>query len=194
MLRINYDNTNEEIEQAYKAFQQKYMLKRNIIYSVVYLIAAGLGVNFAVTNPSFIGGYILMVIGLAMLFSTWAKPYYARKKLMKTLQSFSDEHYTAEFADSYIEIDTIIGDNTETVAITSRGVMTVGEGVEIDEEKEIKQDKTRLDLVNDRLDSRETENLFMLFVNRSLIYIFPKRCLEPEQIKQLAEYLDDKNI
>ena len=193
---IKYDNSDKEIETAYKLFQKKYMLKRNILFSIVYAIAAGLGVNFVVLNSTNMAGFILIVLGLGMLFSTWARPVYARKKLMKTLESFGGETYTATFADSHITVDTEIlpDQETETVAITRDGVMTVGEDVEIPPEQEIKHDKTKIELAANMLDSMETEEMFLLFLNRSLIYIFPKRCLSEEQTEAVRNYFDDKNI
>lgn len=195
-FEIKYDNSNEEIETAYKLFQKKYMLRRNIIFSVVYAIAAGLGVNFIIVNSVNLAGYILTVIGLGMLFSVWARPYYARKKLMKTLESFGGETYTATFAESHITVDTEIlpDEKMETVAVTRDGVMTVGEDVEIPPEQEIKHDKTKIELAANMLDSMEIEEMFLLFLNRSLIYIFPKRCLSEEQVEKVRNYFDDKNI
>ena len=195
-FEIKYDNSNEEIEIAYKLFQKKYMLRRNVLFSVVYAIAAGLGINFVVLNSANMLGYILVVLGLGMLFSTWARPVYARKKLMKTLESFGGETYTATFADSHITVDTEIlpDEEMETVAITRDGVMTVGEDVEIPPEQEIKHDKTKIELAVNTLDSMETEEMFLLFLNRSLIYIFPKRCLSEEQTEKVRNYFDDKNI
>ena len=193
---IKYDNSNQEIETAYKLFQRKYMLKRNIIFTVVYAIAAGLGVNFVIGNSANMAGYILIVLGLGMLFSTWARPVYARKKLMKTLESLGGETYTAAFAEKHITIDTEIlpDEETEIVAVTRDGVMTVGEGVEIPPEQEIKHDKTKIELAANMLDSMETEEMFLLFLNRALIYIFPKRCLSEEQTEKVRNYFDDKNI
>lgn len=195
-FEIKYDNSNQEIETAYKLFQRKYMFRRNIIFSVVYAIAAGLGINFVIGNSGNMAGYILIVLGLGMIFSTWARPYYARKKLMKTLESFGGETYTATFADSHITVDTEIlpDEETETVAITRDGVMTVGDDVEIPPEQEIKHDKTKIELTSNTLDSAETEEMFLLYLNRSLIYIFPKRCLSDEQVEKLRNYFDDKNI
>lgn len=196
-IKISYDNTNEEIEQAYKRFIRKYTLRRSILFSVVYLIAAGLGLDLMIVNPSQIYGYLVFVIGLAMLFSLWARPYFARKKLIRTLSGFSRETYTAEFFKDRIEVQTTIlpDEETETVAVTPYGVMTVGEDVEIPEEKEIKQpEKTVISLAENTLDSDETEGLFMLYMNRSQIYIFPKRCLSDEQNTALSAYFDDKNI
>ena len=200
-FEIKYDNTLPEIETGYKLFQRKYMMKRNIIFTVVYAIAAAVGVDFLVHafmegNYANMAGYILLVLGLGMIFSTWARPYYARKKLMKTLESFGEEKYTAKFEDTRIVIDTEIlpEEETETVAVTSRGVMTMDQDMEIPEEQKIKHDKTKIELRSNTLDSMETEELFLLFLNRSLIYIFPKRCLTDEEKIKLKSYFDDKNI
>ncbi|MCM1055175.1 MAG: hypothetical protein NC394_06605 [Bacteroides sp.] len=196
MIKISYDNTLSEIELGYKLFQRKYMLKRNIIFSIVYAIAAGVGVDFIINDYTNFPGYILFVLGLGMIFSTWARPYYARKKLIKTLQSFGDEKYTASFEETRIVIDTEIlpEEKTETVAVTSSGVMTMDQDIEIPEEQEIKHEKTKLDLRSNTLDSMETSELFLLFVNRSLIYIFPKRCLSGEETAAIQNYFEDKNI
>lgn len=195
-FEIKYDNTLSEIETGYKLFQRKYMLKRNIIFSLVYAIAAGVGVDFIIHDYTSFPGYILLVIGLGMIFSTWARPYYARKKLVRTLQSFSDEKYSAVFQDTKITVDTEIlpDDQTETVAVTSAGVMTMDQNMEIPEEQKIKHDKTKIELRSNTLDSMETPELFLLFLNRSLIYIFPKRCLSEEEIGKLRNYFEDKNI
>lgn len=195
-IQIKYNNTLSEIETGYKLFQHKYMLKRNIIFSLVYAIAAGIGVSFIIRDYTNFPGYILFVIGLGMIFSTWARPYYARKRLIKTLQSFSDEKYSAVFEETRIVIDTEIlpEDQTETVAVTSSGVMTMDQDMEIPEEQEIKHDKTKIELRSNTLDSMETPEMFLLFVNRSLIYIFPKRCLTEEEIGKLKNYFEDKNI
>lgn len=195
-FEIKYDNTLDEISEGYGKFLKKYTLKRSIIFTLVYAIAAGVGIDFVIHDYTSMPGYILIVIGLGMIFSTWTKPYYAKKKLLKTLASFGEERYTAVFKPEKIEIDTEIlpNEQLETVAVTSRGVMTVGEDVEIPEEKIIQHEKTKLDLRTERLDSMETEKLFLLFVNRSLIYIFPKRCLDEEQADMIRGYFEEKNI
>ena len=195
-IEIKYDNTLDEIEKGYTLFLKKYTLKRSIIFTIVYAIAAGAGIDFVIHDHTSMLGYILIVIGLGMIISTWGKPVVAKKKLLKTLASFGEEKYTARFLEKQIEIDTEIlpEDQLETVAVTSQGVMTVDKDVEIPPEQEIKQEKTKLDLAGNSLDSMETEDLFLLFVNRSYIYIFPKRCLNEEQIKGIHGYFEEKNI
>ncbi len=195
-IEIKYDNTLAEIETGYKLFLKKYTLKRSIIFTVVYFIAALIGIDFVIHDHTSMPGYILIVIGLGMIVSTWGKPVVARKKLVKTLQSFGEEKYTASFSEKVIEIDTEIlpDEELETVAVTPQGVMTVDKDVEIPPEQEIKHEKTKIELNSNRVDSMETNEMFLLFLNRSYIYIFPKRCLTEEQSKALHDYFEDKNI
>lgn len=149
-----------------------------------------------IKNSANMIGYILFVLPLALICVQWMRPYFVRKRLLKTLSSFSRETYTAVFSADKIEIETDIlpEEKTETVALTPVGVMTVGEDFEVPEEKEMKSEKTVLELSSTVLDSMENENMFLLFVNRSLIYAFPKRCLDEEQTAALKAYFDDKNI
>ncbi len=195
-IEIKYDNTLAEIETGYKLFLKKYTLRRSIIFTVVYFIAALIGIDFVIHDQTSMPGYILIVIGIGMIISTWGKPVVARKKLIKTLQSFGEEKYTASFSEKVIEIDTEIlpDEELETVAITPQGVMTVDRDVEIPPEQEIKHEKTKIELNSNRVDSMETGEMFLLFLNRSYIYIFPKRCLTEEQSKALHDYFEDKNI
>lgn len=195
-LTIKFDNNEQEITESFKLFQRKYMLKRKVLFTIVYGIACGLGINLIVTNMTNPIGYVLTALSLAMIFSTWARPYFVRKRLMHTLQSFSKETYIATFKQDAIEIETEIldDDNMETVAVTSHGVMTVGEGVEIPQEQEVKTEKTVLSLTETTLDSMENDDMFILFVARSYMYAFPKRCMTDDQQNELRTYLDDKNI
>lgn len=195
-FKVSYDNSNEEIEKAFIRFQRKYMLRRKIIYSVVFLIAAALALDLMIKNSESMFGYIAFVLSLAMLCVTWMRSYFVRKRLLKTLESLGGETYEATFCGDRIEIDTLLleEEKTETVAVSAVGVMTVGEEFDVPPEQETKQEKTVLDFTGNTIDSDETDSLFLLFVNRSLIYCIPKRCLSGEEIETLRQYLDDKNI
>lgn len=201
-IQIKYDVTLAETEKGFKLFQNKYMLKRKIIYTIVYCIVVALGVDLIVKNPASMIGYIATALALALIFMQWIRPYFVRKKMVSTLEGLSEEKYIATFYQDRIEIETeiITGEETETVAITRMGVMPVEEGSEAAKELEekpvemTKPEKSVYEIANTELCSAEENDMFLLYVNRSLIYIYPKRCLTEEQITQLREYFDDKGI
>ncbi|MCL2632941.1 MAG: hypothetical protein FWD34_00320 [Oscillospiraceae bacterium] len=171
MLKINYDVTLPETEEAFKAFWRKYSLKRTLLFSVVFLIGVGLFANMIYTNLNSMFGWIGAGLSLGMLSSIWLRPVRARKKLISTLEVMNEEKYTAIFDTSTIEIETIVADNEEE-----------------------KIEKTTIDTTTEELYAMEKGELFLLFVNRSLIYVFPKRCMTEEEITALCDYFTGKKI
>lgn len=204
LFEIRYDNTIPEIETAFKLFQRKYALRRLIIFTIVYLIVIALGVNFIVTDYTKPYGYILCALALGVLVSTWTKPINARKRVIATLSELNEEKYVAFFSDDRIEIQTeIIPDDveTETVAITREDIIPVSDNSEAARELAENPEKTApqieksvYKIAENELCSEETSDCYLLYVNRSLIYVFPKRCLSDDEKKQLSDYFNDKSI
>ncbi|MCL2077054.1 MAG: YcxB family protein [Oscillospiraceae bacterium] len=200
MTQINYNNTIPEIKRAYSLFRRKYALPRMIPLTIAFLIVLVFGVDFVFRNSSSFTGYILIALAVGMGVSLWTRPIMAQKKLVDTVSELNDERYTARFFDDRIEIDTeIIPDDgalTEIVAITKYGVDTV-ENPEVLEqaEKQIIQPETStIGITSEELFSVEDGEIFCLFVNRALIYIFPKRCLTDEQAAEIRDYFKNKAI
>ncbi len=203
LFEIKYDNNITEIETAFKLFYKKYATRRMIIFTIVYAIVIALGINLIVTNYTAPYGYILTALGLGVLVNTWTKPVSVRKKLVATLSELNEEKYTAVFGEDRIEISTEIiesSEETETVAITTKGIITVEENSEAAKELAEQEppkpeiQKSVYKLAETELFSMETGDCFLLFVNRSLIHVFPKRCLSDEESRLLSEYFDDKAI
>lgn len=201
-FQITFNANPEEIEVAYKAFQNKYALRKRIIYTIVYLIVLVLGIDLIIKNPSSIAGYIASGLSAGILIFNWIKPVTIRKKLIKTLSELNDETYIMSFYDTKLEIETIIdkSEQTETVAITTSGVYTVEEGSEaekqLSENEPITEEipKTVYNLSETEITFMEKDELIMMFVNRSYIHTIPKRCLSEEDIKLIEAYYTDKAL
>ena len=189
MIKIEYDNTIEEIETAFMLFWSRYSLTRTFLFSVVFAISAGLFVNMAVNSG---GSGITMPIGgigtglsLALLANLWLKPRRAKKKLSQALSLMGEERYSAEFGERQIEI--------QTIAVVEPSEPD-SEQEDSGESAEPERSTSTYNIATEELYSRETPLMFVLFVNRGLIYLFPKRCLSEQQIAQLREYFVAKNI
>lgn len=205
-FKISYDAQPNEIEKSYSAFQTKYLLKKKLIYTVVYIIVIVLGIDLLLKNPQNPAGYIATGLAAGILVFNWIKPYLVQKKLLKNLADLgTDETYTMSFYDDRIEVETEISEaqETETVAITSRGVFTVEEGSEaakeIAENPDLVKDETQVEksvyrMADTGFDIGETDELLMLFVNRTYIHTIPKRCLSESDISSFKEYFADKGI
>jgi hypothetical protein len=203
MTQITYDNTTPEIRRGYALFRRKYALPRMIPLTLAFLVTIAFGVDFIIKDMrsdgvSFVG-YVLTALSSAMLISLWMRPHTAEKKLISVIEQMGEERYTARFYDDRIEIDTEIipvDAETETVAITKHGVNVV-ENPELIEEAEarcLKPETSVIGITTERLYSVEDREMFCLFVNKALIYIFPKRCMSGNQIEQVKRYFEEKAI
>ena len=190
-IEIEYDVSAEESKDAFMCFFRKYRLRQTVLLSIVFLIATGLFINTMIVSlisgagatASMIGG-IGAGLSAGLLANVWLKPRRAAKKLLHALEYMAEEKYTAVFGDTQIEIETLIH--------------TSGSDSDSDNDSEDdgseKIEKTVLLLSQEELCSQETHELFLLFVNRSLVYVFPKRCLSESEQTNLQEYFTNKNI
>jgi hypothetical protein len=204
---IVFDNKPEEIEEAYKQFHNRYTLKKKLIYTVIYLIVVVLAADLVIKNPTAPAGYIAGGLGLGILVFNWVKPVLIRKKMMQGLADLgTDETYHMRLYDDRIEIETEIRPadaETETVAITSRGVIKVEEGSEaareIAEHPEMVKDDTQIEktvymLANTEILLCDCKELLLMFVNRSFIHAIPKRCLNDVQVLDFKAYFEEKGL
>lgn len=77
-------------------------------------------------------------------------------------------------------------DNAESTDI----VVSNGENSGNEERQEVSVYRFGTDLI----DAQETEEMFLVYVNKRLIYIYPKRCLSDDEQTKLREILKDKAI
>lgn len=202
LFSITFDANTEEIAEAYTAFQNKYTLRKKIIYTVVYLIVVVLGIDLIIKNPSSPPGYIATGLAAGILLFNWIKPITVKKKLMKTLSELDDETYVMSFYDDKLTVETIMDKTaeTETVAITSTGVYTVEEGSEAEKElmenppKEEEIQKSVYKLSETDIFFEEKNGIFMVFLNRSFIQTIPARCLSEEEQQQVRSYFEEKGL
>ncbi|MCL2035895.1 MAG: YcxB family protein [Oscillospiraceae bacterium] len=178
-MKISYDNTVEESAEAFMLFWREYHLKRTIMLSIAF------GIGIFVSVISIVGGsgitaWILLGAASGFLLNLWMKPRRSCKKLVEVLETMASEVYTATFASDLIEVETIIQ-------------MKESENPENSGTNEI-TDKSQIKLSTEELCSRETQELFVLYVNRSLVYAFPKRCMDNEEITGLRTYFEEKRI
>ena len=206
-LSVSFDNSPEEIAAAYKAFQNKYTLRRKIIYTVVYLIVVVLAADLVVKYPANPPGWIAGGLALGILIFNWIKPVIVEKKMLASMAELgTDETYTMTLYEDRIEVETQITQadaETETVAITAHGVIPVEEGSDaakkIAEHPELVQDDTQTEKMIYKLDETEIvmseqRDLLLVFVNRTYIHCIPERCLSTEETLAFKAYFEEKAL
>ena len=201
LLKISYDMELSEIGEGFKLFQRKYQLKRTIIFTIVYAIAAILGVDMIIRNPQNFYGYLLVGLGIGLIFMQWYRPVMIRKKLLNTLSSMTQETYETEIFSDRIQITTRVLAEENSEAETEIAEENAEEAKAEEEAPAEEVTETKEEAVvstfffgSDLLDAMENDKMFLLFANRSLIYIYPKRCLTEEEQNTMREIFTDKAI
>lgn len=204
LLKISYNMELSEIDEGFKLFYKKYQLKRTIIFTIVYAIAAVLGVDMVIRNPQNFYGYLLIGIGIGLIFMQWYRPVMIRKKLINTLSSMSQETYETEIFSDKITITTIVEETAEEVEKSEEASEEATDTEEKAEEAEGEAEEnvssepeavvSHFYFGSDLMDAMENEKMFLLFVNKSLIYIYPKRCLTEDEQNTLRDIFTDKAI
>ena len=173
MLEINYNVTIPESETAFMLFWKKYCLRRTVMFSVVFAISVTLFVNMMLGGETmFMVGGIGAGLSAGFMASLWLKPFRIRKRLVAALEMMGEEKYTVSLNDDTIEIETISESEDETEK-TEKSVYRISE---------------------EELFSKETQEMFILCVNKALFYVFPKRCMSQPQIEDLRTYFNKKRI
>ena len=196
LLQIEYSMNLDEISDGFKLFQRKYQLKRTILFTIVYVIALILGIDFLIRDINNFYGYVLVGLSLGLIFYAWYKPVLIRRKMISTISSLAEETYISEFYKDKIKITTrIMPEDEANPDENSEAVEKSDAEQNYGEESQKEEDVvTTLYFGSDYLDALENENMFLLFVNKRLIYIYPKRCLSDEEQDKLREILKEKAI
>lgn len=196
LLQIEYSMNLDEISDGFKLFQRKYQLRRTILFTIVYVIALILGIDFLIRDLNNFYGYVLVGLSAGLIFYAWYKPVLIRRKMISTISSLAEETYISEFYKDKIKITTrIMPEDEANPDENSEAVEKSDSEQNYGEESQKEEDVvTTLYFGSDYLDALENENMFLLFVNKRLIYIYPKRCLSDEEQDKLREILKEKAI
>lgn len=214
LLKISYNNELSEIEEASKLFQRKYQLKRLIMSTIGCGIALILGVDMVIKNPQNFFGYVLIGLSTGLIFMQWYNPVVVRKKLLNIISSTNQENYETEIFQDMISITTIVDTDSaevETIIVDTDSaeeeqseekteIAEEAEAVENSEEAIENEGEESETVVSnfyfgsDLMEAMENDRMFLLFVNKHLIYIYPKRCLTDEEQLTLREIFTDKAI
>lgn len=112
-LTISYDNSLEEIEQTMKVFYKKLNFKRNIGFSIVYLIFIAICIYMIGTNTGGQMAVLALLLCVGFMFNLWFSPFQKRARILKELSGMKQEHYVARFYETRLEVETVFVEEKE---------------------------------------------------------------------------------
>ncbi len=178
-VSVSYDIKNTEEEEAFIAFQKKYILKSSILKTIAFGILALLFIYQIVKRPDNFASWLCFTVCLAVVFIVWYNPIKIRKTLLKSLKPLENDRYTFKLYENKFSIETIIPQEEIDEAIK--------EGEEIS-----KIPPRIVDFSDMGLAVLEKKNMFVIFLGKESIYVLPKRCMTKNEIKEISFIFDQK--
>lgn len=184
--RVEYNITLEEEDRAFRIFQRLYTLKRNIVISALFGIAAA---SFAVQIIMGKGDNIswgLMAVCIAFMAAVWINQNRIRKMLLTALEVLKDDRYILSIYEKGFEIETIIPQEDVQTAREVNG----DEGGDEEVMSRLKPPISSYRFEQSGLRLVENAEMYLIFVTKETFHVLPKRALTDEQKKAVDEAFD----
>ncbi len=170
ILSFEYNVKNSEEEQAFRAFQKKYVYKGNIIKTILFGIVSLLFMISYIRYPKEYLYPVLTFVSLAFIFVIWFNTVKIRKSLLQALKVLENDRYVFTLFDDRFSIETILDES------------------EFDDDEEIPVIKPRIvEFKGTEINVIEKPDMFVLILKKDTIYVLPKRCFEDGDAKVLSD-------
>ncbi|MDE7304116.1 MAG: hypothetical protein K2N60_12440 [Oscillospiraceae bacterium] len=192
-----YESNAEEILKGYKVYQKRYVFSSLIWKMLLVLLAVTSSVMMIMTSEDPIIPAMCLMISVAVGIWFITTPISNRKKLMRGLDIMEETRYKAEFYTDKIKISTCMEDIVETENpddnISEHDVQDEqSEQTEADmaldgEKEEIPATVIHLD--SPIVDLIDKEDMFILVVKKSYVFIIPKTAFGDDKCEKIREKL-----
>ncbi|HKM32123.1 MAG TPA: hypothetical protein VJX95_00990 [Oscillospiraceae bacterium] len=175
LFKLRYMLTDDENVEGLKNFQNKFLMKKYLIYTALFSVIAILYIVQIILNSDSKMNYAMLGICVAVIFFIWYNPINVRKNLRKALE--------------YTRDNTYLLDIYEDCVVASSELPP--------EEIENEDDKPTPSVVGYEsglgkfaVELLDEDKMFMLVVHRQYFYVIPKRCLTDEEERGIKEFFD----
>ena len=155
-----YNVKNEEEEEAFTIFQQKYVYKRNFVVTGLFTIVSVMFAVSIIKNPAGYVNWVLCFVSLVMIFTTWFNTFRVKKYLMRALKSLEDDKYRFSLYDDCFKIETVFTEEEKAA----------------EDFVPVKPRVVRFEDIS--LNIIENARLFIIILRKETIYVLSKRVIE----------------
>ena len=195
LAKGSYESKADEILKGYKTYQKKYVFKSLIWKMLLVALALTSSVMMIMTAEK---GEVMPVFCLLVSVSVgvWfiTQPINNKKNLKKGLDSLEGIKYEAEFYTDKVKISTVSEETPQEQKPDGQGSAETAEQTEADlaiygENKEEEPPATVIHLDSPIVDLLEKEDMFILVVKKSYVFIIPKTAFTAEENTRIREKL-----
>lgn len=192
-----YESNAEEILKGYKVYQKRYVFSSLIWKMLLVLLAVTSSVMMIMTSEDPIIPAMCLMISIAVGIWFITTPISNRKKLMRGLDIMEETRYNAEFYTDKIKISTCMEDIVETENPDDNALEQTEQTEQIEqteadmaldgEKEEIPATVIHLD--SPIVDLIDKEDMFILVVKKSYVFIIPKTAFGDDKCEKIREKL-----
>lgn len=194
LAKGKYESNADQILKGYKVFQKKYVVKSLIPRLLLAVLAIASSIMMIISDPGGKMPILCLMIALCVTIYFISQPITNSKNLRKGLDSISGTEYEAEFYTDKVKISTVNFQSDiveiEKVEDTSEQNVQTEADIAIYGEKEAEEiPATIIHLDQPIVDLLDKDDMFILVVNKSYVFIIPKSAFTEEEVQKIREKL-----
>lgn len=194
LAKGKYESNADQILKGYKVFQKKYVVKSLIPRLLLAALAIASSIMMIISDPGGKMPVLCLMIALCVTIYFISQPITNSKNLRKGLDSISGTEYQAEFYTDKVKISTVNFQSDiveiEKVEDTSEQNVQTEADIAIYGEKEAEEiPATIIHLDQPIVDLLDKDDMFILVVNKSYVFIIPKSAFTEDEVQKIREKL-----
>ncbi len=194
LAKGQYESNADQILKGYKVFQKKYVVKSLIPRLLLAALAIASSIMMIISDPGGKMPVLCLMIALCVTIYFISQPITNSKNLRKGLDSISGTEYEAEFYTDKVKISTVNFQSDiveiEKAEDTSEQNVQTEADIAIYGEKEAEEiPATIIHLDQPIVDLLDKDNMFILVVNKSYVFIIPKSAFTEDEVQKIREKL-----
>ncbi|MBQ8903364.1 MAG: YcxB family protein [Oscillospiraceae bacterium] len=200
LAKGKYESNADQILKGYKVFQKKYVVKSLIPRLMLAALAIASSIMMIISDPGGKMPVLCLMIALCVTIYFISQPITNSKNLRKGLDSISGTEYQAEFYTDKVKISTVnfqsdiveiekVEEASEQIEEAQSDVQTEAD-IAIYGEKEAEEiPATIIHLDQPIVDLLDKDDMFILVVNKSYVFIIPKSAFTEDEVQKIREKL-----
>ena len=197
LAKGQYESNAEQILKGYKVFQKKYVVKSLIPKLLLAALALASSIMMIMSDPNGKVPILCLMIALCVTIYFISQPVTNSKNLRKSLDSISGTEYDAEIYTDKIKISTVnfqsdiveIEKVEETSEQPQQAEQTEADIAIYGEKPAEEIPATIIHLDQPIVDLLDKDDMFILVVNKSYVFIIPKSAFTEDEVQKIREKL-----
>lgn len=198
LAKGKYESNADTILRGYKVFRKKYVVRSLIPKLLLAALALASSVMMIISEPGAAIPILCLMISLSVTIYFISQPIVNSKNLRKSLDIISGTEYEAEIYTDKIKISTVnfqseiveVEKKVDEQSEQSEQSEQTEADIAIYGEKEAEEiPATIIHLDSHIVDLLDNDDIFILVVNKSYVFIIPKSAFTEDEVQKIREKL-----